>query len=183
MLYSISICGKNTCSPLYASYMFILSSSSLLSFYTRHCNIIIYLRLDIHACTLHILRDTFYPLIMLSVVVSHVHSFIALYNAKMILWHWALLGCDDDQFSLVVLYSSQHNGSQELQWMSVSSSSLLLIYFLVLLCYLYMHAGISFICMQESHCAVSLQFPAQLYASFITLLHVYKSITLQIYTL
>ena len=25
MLYSISICGKNTCSPLYASYMFILS--------------------------------------------------------------------------------------------------------------------------------------------------------------
>ena len=49
-------------------------------------------------------------LIMLSVVVSHVHSFIALY-CKDDPWHWALLGCDDDQFSLVVLYGSFHNGS------------------------------------------------------------------------
>jgi len=43
--------------------------------------------------------STFYPFIMLSIVVSHVHSF----NAKTILWHWA---SDDDQNPLVVLNGS-----------------------------------------------------------------------------
>ena len=38
-----------------------------------HCNII-YLRLDIHACILHILCGKFYPLIMLSVVFMHGHA-------------------------------------------------------------------------------------------------------------
>ena len=49
--------------------------------------------------------STFYPFITLSLVVSHI-LVLWYYNAKMILWHWGLLGSDDDQFSLVVLYSS-----------------------------------------------------------------------------
>ena len=117
------------------SLICILYVHFILSFYTsylhaKHCNIIIYLRLDMHACTLHILCGTFYPLIMLSVV--------------------------------VVLYSSQHNGSQKLQWMSLSTKQLL---FTLNIFHSYLY-----VCMQESHCAVSLQFPTQLYASFITLL-------------
>ena len=127
--------------------------------YKKHCYIIVDLR-----CALHILCTVIHLIHLLCYPQQYPMPIVLwCYNAKTILQHWALLGCDDDQNPLVVLYSSQHNSSQQLQWMSVSSSSLLLIYLIVLLCYL-----------QESHCAVYLQFPTQLYASFmliITLLY------------
>ena len=126
----------------------------------------------VHYCTHYIVQlcSIFYPFIMLSTQQYHMLIVLWCYNAKMILWHWALL---EDQNppafpqQCCINSSSQHNGSQQLQWMSISSSSLLNTF----------HSYL-----QESHCDLYLQFPTQLYES-VSLYCLQKYYFIQVYTM